>query len=310
MATAGPALLVLAAGMGSRYGGIKQIDPIGTGGETIIDFSIYDAINSGFGRVVFVIRREIEKDFRETVGARYEGRVPVQYVFQAMDDLPRGYKLPAGRVKPWGTGHAVYAARDEVRECFAVINADDFYGRSSFVGMARQLRHARPASTDYAMVGFTLRKTLSENGSVSRGLCEIGGGGLLKGMEEHTRIERKGAGAVSHRPDGSSLDLRGDEVVSMNLFGFTPTVFGFIERELTAFLEEKGSDPKAELFIPLLVNRLLATGEARMRVLPTDAQWYGVTYREDREQVRRAVGAMQARGDYPVPTWEHLVPMS
>ncbi len=306
MATAGPALLVLAAGMGSRYGGIKQIDPVGVGGETIIDFSIYDAITSGFARVVFVIRREIENDFRDVVGARYQRRIPVSYVLQAMDDLPGGFAVPAGRAKPWGTGHAVYAARADIRESFAVINADDFYGRSSFVGMARQLRHTRPDSSDYAMVGFTLRNTLSEHGTVSRGLCTLGGGGLLAGMEEHTRIEKKGTGALSHRPDGSVLELGGDEVVSMNLFGFTPTVFPLIERELAAFLADRGSDPKAEFFIPLLVNRLLATREARMRVLPTDAQWYGVTYREDREQVRRAIGALQERGEYPVPTWEHL----
>jgi hypothetical protein len=156
------------------------------------------------------------------------------------------------------------------------------------------------------MVGFTLRNTLSEHGTVSRGLCDVGGGGLLRGMEEHTKIEKRGAGAISLRPDGSRLELRGDEVVSMNLFGFTPTVFGFIERELAAFLKERGADPKAEFFVPLLVNRLLASREARMRVLPTDAQWYGVTYREDREQVRWAIEALQERGDYPVPTWEHL----
>lgn len=306
MATAGPALLVLAAGMGSRYGGIKQIDPVGAGGETIIDFSIYDAIRSGFARVVFVIRREIEKDFREVIGARYQRRIPVSYAFQRMDDLPGGFAVPADRGKPWGTGHAVYAARTEIRESFAVINADDFYGRSSFAAMARHLRGCPADSHDYAMVGFTLRNTLSEHGTVSRGLCTLGGGDLLAGMEEHTRIEKKGSGAVSQRPDGSRLELGGNEVVSMNLFGFTPTVFPLIERELAAFLREPGSDPKAEFFIPLLVNRLLATGEARMRVLPTDAQWYGVTYREDREQVRQAIAALQERGDYPSPTWEHL----
>jgi hypothetical protein len=200
----------------------------------------------------------------------------------------------------------VHAARKAIRECFAVINADDFYGRSSFVGMVRQLRDTRPASTDYAMVGFVLRNTLSEHGTVSRGLCDVRGGGFLAAMEEHTRIERSGSGAVSHRPDGGRLELSGDEVVSMNLFGFTPTVFAFVDRELRTFLGERGADPGAELYIPSVVNRLLATGEARMRVLPTDAQWYGVTYREDRETVGRAIAALQRRGDYPVPTWEHL----
>ncbi len=299
-------MLVLAAGMGSRYGGIKQIDPIGLGGETIIDFSIYDAIKNGFGRVVFVIRREIEKDFREVVGARYEGRIAVSYVLQSMADVPGGYTAPAERAKPWGTAHAVHAARAVLGENFAVINADDFYGRTSFEAVARCLTSTPPASHDYAMVGFTLRNTLSEHGTVSRGLCTVGGNGLLTGMEEHTRIEKKAAGAVSLRPDGSRLELSGNEVVSMNLFGFTPTVFGLLERELAAFLAAKGTDPKAEFFVPLLVNRLLATGEARMAVLPTDAQWYGVTYREDREQVRAAIGALQRGGAYPVPTWEHL----
>ncbi len=292
--------------MGSRYGGIKQIDPIGQGGETIIDFSIYDAIRSGFARVIFVIRREIEQDFRESVGRRYEGRIGVAYVLQSMDDIPPGFRVPPDRAKPWGTGHAVYAARREVRESFAVINADDFYGRVSIAAMARCLLEAPPGSSDYAMVGFTLRNTLSEHGTVSRGLCSLGGTGWLAGVEEHTRIEKKGGAAVSMRPDGSRLELSGDEVVSMNLFGFTPTVFALLERELTAFLRERGADPKAEFFIPLLVNRLLASGEARMRVLPTDAQWYGVTYREDREQVREALAALQRGGAYPVPTWEHL----
>jgi hypothetical protein len=187
-----------------------------------------------------------------------------------------------------------------------VINADDFYGRSSFVGMARQLRDTRPASTDYAMVGFVLRNTLSEHGTVSRGLCDVRGGGFLAAMEEHPRIERKGSGAVSHRSDGGRLELSGDEVVSMNLFGFTPTVFAFIDRELRAFLRDRSADPRAELYIPSVVNRLLATGEARMRVLPTDAQWYGVTYREDRESAGQAIATLQRRGEYPVPTWEHL----
>ncbi len=300
--------------MGSRYGGIKQIDPVGQGGETIIDFSIYDAIRSGFARVVFVIRREIEQDFREAVGRRYERRIDVAYALQSMDDIPPGFRVPPGRAKPWGTGHAVYAARREIREGFAVINADDFYGRASIAAMARYLLEAAPGSHDYAMVGFTLRNTLSEHGTVSRGLCTVSagvpggtdGGRWLAGLEEHTRIEKKGAGAVSLRPDGSRLELSGDEVVSMNLFGFTPTVFALLERELTAFLREKGADPKAELYIPALVNRLLATGEARMKVLPTDAQWYGVTYREDREAVRAAIGALQRGGAYPVPTWEHV----
>jgi len=292
--------------MGSRYGGIKQIEPIGLGGETIIDFSIYDAIKCGFERVVFLIRRDIEKDFRGAVGERYDQRIAISYAYQSLDDVPGSFHLPAERTKPWGTGHAVHAARGEISENFAVINADDFYGRSSFAAMARNLRETSSISADYSMVGFTLRNTLSEHGTVSRGLCSVGSNGLLTAIEEHTRIEKKVTGAVSQRSDGSRLELTGEETVSMNLFGFTPTVFGFLERELGVFLREKGADPKAEFFIPLLVNRLLASGEAQMRVLPTGAQWLGVTYREDRDRVREAIGALQRNGAYPVCTWEHL----
>ena len=300
------ALLVLAAGMGSRYGGIKQIEPVGLGGETIIDFSIYDAVKTGFDRVVFVIRKDIEQDFRDVVGRRYEGKIPVSYAFQSLDDLPRGRRPAVDRAKPWGTGHAVYAGRTEVRESFAVINADDFYGRGSLAAMARWLREAPPESTDYAMVGFMLRKTLSEHGTVSRGLCSVGVDGYLTGMEEHTRIEKRGEGAVSYRDGVPSMPLGGDEPVSMNLFGFTPTVFPLLEEELAAFHDASGTDPKAEFGIPFVVNRLLAAGAARMRVLPTDEQWFGVTYREDREAVGRAIASLQQAGAYPIGLSDHL----
>jgi hypothetical protein len=306
VSTGAPTLVVLAAGMGSRYGGIKQIDPVGLGGETIIDFSIYDAIRSGFAKVVFVIRREIEKDFREVVGTRYEQRIAVAYAFQSMDDLPAGFAVPAGRAKPWGTGHAVHAARGAVAGSFAVINADDYYGGAALRAIADRLGTTAPESRDYAMVGYRLRNTLSEHGTVSRGLCSVGAGGFLAGMEEHTKIEKKGRGAVSHRADGSTVELSGEETVSMNLFGFAPSIFPLLERELTTFLRGGGTDPKAEFYIPLVVNRLVAAGDARMSVLATDAQWFGVTYREDRPIVRDAIAAMQRAGTYPVGTWEHL----
>jgi hypothetical protein len=291
-----PTLLVLAAGMGSRYGGLKQIDPVGPGGETIIDYSIHDAMRAGFGKLVFVIRRDIEAAFRETIGARFEKRLPVEYVFQELDKLPAGFTVPPGRTKPWGTTHAILMAEDVIREPFAAINADDFYGASAFRVLAEHLQSGSP---DYCMVGFILRKTLSEFGSVARGVCRTTPDGLLQGVTELTKIEPDGAGAKYTGADGSVQRLTGDETVSMNMWGFTPGIFPQLREQLIAFLRQQGNDLKSECYIPTVVNSLVAAGQARCRVLRSADSWFGVTYREDRPRVVESVRALIARGDYP-----------
>lgn len=291
-----PTLLVLAAGMGSRYGGLKQIDPVGPGGETIIDYSIYDAMRAGFGKLVFVIRKDIEAAFRETIGARFEKQLPVEYVFQELEKLPAGFTVPAGRTKPWGTTHAILMAEDVIREPFAAINADDFYGANSFRVLAEHLQSGSP---DYCMVGFILRKTLSEFGSVARGVCRTSPEGLLQGVVELTKIEPDGSGAKFTGADGQLQRLTGDETVSMNMWGFTPKLFPQLREQFNAFLKAQGNDLKSECYIPTVVNSLVAAGQARCRVLRSEDSWFGVTYREDRPRVVESVGALIARGDYP-----------
>jgi NDP-sugar pyrophosphorylase family protein len=300
MTTTKPTLLVLAAGMGSRYGGLKQVDPVGPAGETIIDYSIYDALRAGFGRVVFVIRQDIERAFRETVGARFERRLPVEYVFQELDKLPPGFSVPAGRTKPWGTSHAILMAADVVREPFAAINADDFYGRQSYALLAQHLTSGTP---DYAMVGFILRNTLSEFGSVARGICRVDGDEHLRSVVELTKIERHGTGARDVSATGTVTELTGDESVSMNMWGFTPALFAQLRAQFEAFLRRSGSEPKSECYIPNTVNELVTAGEARVKVLRTSASWFGVTYREDRPQVVESIRQLVARGEYPARLW-------
>jgi hypothetical protein len=291
-----PTLLVLAAGMGSRYGGLKQIDPVGPNGETIIDYSIYDAMRAGFGKVVFVIRRDIEEQFRKIIGARFEKKVPVEYVFQELDKLPAGCVRPPGRTKPWGTGHAILTAADAVREPFAAINADDFYGATSFRVLAG---HLCSGSGDFAMVGFVLRNTLSEFGSVARGVCKTNSEGVLESVTEMTKIERDGAGAKTIGPDGKASALTGEETVSMNMWGFTPALFGDLQKLFIEFLAGHGSEEKSEFYIPAAVNDLVRTGRARVKVLRTQDPWFGVTYREDRPFVVEGIRKLIARGDYP-----------
>jgi len=290
-----PTLLVLAAGMGSRYGGLKQIDPVGPNGETIIDYSIYDAMRAGFGKVVFVIRRDIEEPFKKIIGSRFEKKIPVDYVFQELDRLPPGFSVPANRAKPWGTGQAILLTADVIHEPFAAINADDFYGANSFRLLAEHLGDgARAHGADFAMVGFVLRNTLSEFGSVARGVCRANADGYLESVTEMTKIERdtdgRGSGAKTVGPDGHVLKLTGDETVSMNMWGFTPELFGDLKKLFVEFLTKHGTEEKSEFYIPAAVNDLLRSKSARVKVLRTPDPWFGVTYREDK---------LIARGDYP-----------
>ena len=274
--------------MGSRYGGLKQIDPVGPSGETVLDYAVFDAVRAGFGRVAFVIRRELEETFRTAVLAKYSGRIPVELVFQEADDLPQGVGPFAGREKPWGTGHAVWCARAAMGGPFGVINADDFYGAGSFARLAAFLRNAQGAR--FAIVGFRLGNTLSENGTVSRGVCRVEDGRLVSITEER---------AIA-RPDvGRGLRFTGEETVSMNFWGFTPAVFGGLEAGLRAFLAAPGSDPKAEFYLPEALSRLVARGEVHVEVLNARGPWFGVTYREDRPRVAAALAALVRKGDYP-----------
>jgi NDP-sugar pyrophosphorylase family protein len=290
-----PTLLVLAAGMGSRYGGLKQIDPLGPSGETMLDYSVFDALRAGFGRVVFVIRREFEDVFRERIASKYAGRVPVDFVFQSLDALPPETPLPAGREKPWGTGHATWCARDVIAEPFAVINADDFYGADSFRQLAAFLARAR--ADEAAMVGFRLGNTLSEAGAVSRGVCEVGPAGLLRSVTEHTGILASDV--------GEGRKLAPDTLVSMNCWGFTTGIFAALDIEFRQFLGESLSvNPlKAEFYLPTAVSALVGRSQLVARVLPTESQWFGVTYREDKPRVVAALADLVARGDYPAQLW-------
>jgi NDP-sugar pyrophosphorylase family protein len=297
---AAPTLLILAAGMGSRYGGLKQIEPVGPWGEAIIDYSIYDALRAGFGRLVFIIRKEIEQPFRETVGARFEKRVPIDYVFQELDKIPAPFTVPAARAKPWGTTHAILMAADAIHEPFAAINADDFYGAESYRLLAG---HLEPGAEDYAMVGFILRNTLSEFGSVARGVCRVDAGNYLESVVEMTSIARDGAAIQNTDAEGRVTPLTGDEPVSMNMWGFTPRVFPQLRARFDAFLRANSTDLKRECYIPSTVNDLVAAGEARVQVLRTSDSWFGVTYREDHARVVESIRRLIRAGDYPERLW-------
>lgn len=295
-----PTLLILAAGLGRRYGGLKQMDPVGASGETIIDYTAFDARRAGFGQLVFVIRREMEADFRRTIGARLERRFPIQYAFQELDGLPPGSSLPLGREKPWGTGHAVLAASGLIGGPFGVVNADDFYGMNSLATLAE---HLRSGGCDYAMVGFRLRDTLSSFSAVARGLCRVTDDGYLQAVTEITGIERDGDGARYTDQQGIPHRLDGGATVSMNLWGFHPTLFDHLRREFSTFLRTRGREPGAEFYIPSVVNALVETGQERCRVLATSDAWCGVTCREDRPRVMEAIRSCIARGTYPRDLW-------
>lgn len=285
--------------MGSRYGGLKQLDSLGPNGETIMDYSIYDAIHSGFGKVVFVISKDFEQDFRDKILSKYEGHIPVEVVFQSTDALPEGFTCPADRSKPWGTNHAVLMGKDVIKEPFAVINADDFYGRDAFRVIAEELQRPRDKKGDYCMVGFRVGNTMTENGSVARGVCETNDG-LLTSVVERTAISYdKDHNIVFTDENGVEQTLQPNTPVSMNLWGFTPDYFDYSEREFKKFLEKDINTPKAEFFIPLCIDTLINSGEATVKVLDTESKWFGVTYAADRPGVVAKFAELHRDGTYP-----------
>lgn len=286
--------------MGSRYGGLKQMDPVGPSGETVLDYAVFDALRAGFGRVVFVIRREFEEAFRSAVTAKYAGRIAVGFVFQSTGDLPAGSQVPPGREKPWGTGHAVWCARGVIDGPFAVINADDFYGAEGYRVLAQ---HLQSGVADYAMAGFILRNTLSEFGTVARGVCRAGNDGYLESVVEMMKIERDGDHAKNTEATGETTRLEGSEVVSMNMWGFTPRIFPQLEEHFHCFLEAHGAEEKSECYIPQVVNDLVTAGQARVKVLRTSDSWFGVTYREDRPHVIEDINRLISAGSYPERLW-------
>lgn len=299
-----PTLLILAAGMGSRYGGLKQLDAMGPSGEVVLDYSVFDAIRAGFGKVVFVIRRDFEEQFRSQIGARFGDRIQVDYAFQDINDLPAGFTVPEGRTKPWGTAHAVLSAEKVVHEPFLMINADDFYGRDAFAKMAANLTAARPDDgiDHYSMVGYYLKNTLSDHGSVARGVCTRDANGMLASITEMTKIFKTASGAENRETDPAQ-PLTGEEVVSMNFFGFTPSLFGHLRAAFTEFLKVSGGDAKAECYAPKVVDDLIKAGRADVKVLESNDSWFGVTYPEDKADVVASIRALVAAGAYPQNLW-------
>ncbi|MDP6546631.1 MAG: sugar phosphate nucleotidyltransferase [Phycisphaerae bacterium] len=302
---AGPQLVVMAAGIGSRYGGLKQVDPVGPSGEIVIDYSVYDALRSGFEKVIFIIRRDIEEVFRAKVGRSIEKRVDTAYVFQDLDRLGDGFVCPPQREKPWGTGHAVLCASDEITGPFAVINADDFYGAGALAVLGDYLRTAadRDGKYDYAMVGYILGKTLTEHGHVARGVCTTAAGRLVE-IIERTQIQRFPDGVKYTEDDGQNwVEIDPDSTVSMNMWGFTPGFLDELHNGFDEFCRTSLNTPKAEFFVPVLVNDLIVAGKTSPTVLMTDEQWYGVTYQEDKPAIEAAIGRMVDSGKYPENLW-------
>jgi UTP-glucose-1-phosphate uridylyltransferase len=298
-------LLILAAGMGSRYGGMKQIDAFGPSGETITDYSIYDALHAGFERFVFVISPKMEEDFKNHYIKKFPSDLNVDYVIQSLEDIPEGFNLPADRVKPWGTAHAVLMARDAINEPFAVINADDYYGRKSYKIMNHFLAQTSECAPGYyCMVGFELQNTVSEHGSVARGVCQVNDKGYLTGMVERTKIYTRDGSIVFEDENGSVKKLDPMTTVSMNLFGFTPDFFAHIEDDFKGFLKQNADNPGAEIYIPYVINNLIAARKAKMKVLQTPEMWFGVTYQEDKPKVLKAIRALVDKGIYPEKLWD------
>lgn len=291
--------------MGSRYGGLKQLDAMGPNGETVLDYSVYDAIRAGFGKVVFVIRRDFEAQFRDSVAAKFKDKINVELAFQDLDDLPEGFEVPAAREKPWGTAHAVRAARDVVNEPYGMINADDFYGADAYEKLARFLRTAKDGEkASFCMVGFQLKNTLSDFGSVARGVCKSDENGKLVSVNEMTKIVRKPNGAENLENESAPVKLSGDELVSMNMWGFTPSFNQFVEEQFVEFLKEQGNEMKSECYVPLVVDNLIKLGVAEVDVLKTKSTWFGVTYQEDKPHVIASIQQLIAAGRYPENLWE------
>jgi hypothetical protein len=302
-----PTLVVMAAGIGSRYGGLKQMDPVGPSGEIILDYSIYDALKSGFKHVVFVIRQDIEAAFRDRVGRHIEDLCDTKYVIQNINDVPEGYAIPPSRRKPWGTGHAVYACRGTVETPFAVINADDFYGRNSFLILGVYLQSVKDAESqyNYCMVGYILKNTLTRHGYVARGVCTVDENATLVNVREHTHIERVGGHIKNQEPDGTWINLAENTIVSLNMWGFTPSLFHELIQRFPEFLEKnKNNLLKTEFFLPDVVGDLIAEGKARVKVLKTDERWFGVTYKEDKDHVKNEINKLIILGKYPENLWE------
>ncbi len=293
-----PTLFILAAGMGSRYGGLKQMDGLGPNGEAILDYSVYDALRAGFGKIVFVIRKDFEEDFRRVVLSKYEGKVQCEICFQSVDKVPAGCTYTPERTKPWGTNHAVLMGKDLINEPFAVINADDFYGKESYQVLADFLRSIEGKQGEYCMVGYRVCNTLSENGAVSRGVCQTDENGLLTDVVERTKIEDKN-GTIVFTEDGVDTPLDPHTPVSMNMWGFSPEYFQYSEEAFCKFLAEHGQELKSEFYIPTLVNQLIGEGKASCKVLDTPSKWFGVTYSEDRPQVVMKINQLIKDGVYP-----------
>lgn len=299
-----PTLFVLAAGMGSRYGGLKQIDGLGPGGATIMDYSIYDAARAGFGKIVFVIRHTFEEDFRTKVVNKYQGKIPVEIVFQEIEYLPEGFECPADRVKPWGTNHAVMMGKDVIKEPFAVINADDFYGKESYQILADWLINKASSTNKYCMVGYRVGNTLSESGAVARGICEKDDSNLLTTVVERTHILRDTDGQIKFKDEnGDMIAVEENAPVSMNMWGFTPDYFNYSDEAFKDFLKNNSGNLKSEFYIPFVVNDLIVDGKATCEVLDTPSKWFGVTYAEDRQSVVDKIENLVKAGVYPEKLW-------
>jgi len=297
-----PTLVIMAAGMGSRYGGLKQIDPVGPSGEIVLDYSIYDAIQAGFGEVVFIIRSDIEEAFKKAVGAKFEDQIDVKYVFQTLDKVPDGFSIPEGRIKPWGTGQAVLMAAEVVRKPFAVLNADDFYGRQSFNALAQELGSSAVDSSASCMVGFYIKNTISPNGAVTRGQCVVENG-VLKTVVERLKIERQEDEVIRYEEAGKWYDMGEEEVTSMNMWGFTPQLFEPLRADFKRFLEREGKELKSEHLLPMVIDDLIRKKQTCVKVLPTDEKWMGVTYPEDKPLVVAGIREWVDAGLYPENLW-------
>ncbi len=297
-----PTLLILAAGMGSRFGGLKQVEPVGPNGEAIIDYTIYDAIRAGFGKVVFIIRESFADAFKEKFDTKLEGKIAVEYVYQELDNLPDGFTLPEGREKPWGTAHAILVAKDVIKEPFCALNADDFYGRNAYQVMADFLTTST-IEQEFSMVGYRLRNTLSDFGSVSRGICDLDDNDNLVKIVETVKIFPKGNAAVSVEADGSEIPMTGDESVSMNIWGFKPSIFETLEQKFVDFLKNEIDTPKSEMYIPSVVFEMIQEQIATVKVLKANSPWFGVTYKEDKPIVVNKIKTLIEQGEYPDHLW-------